>query len=187
VWRCVAPSSTQSTVTRAGVTRAVGVARAIAIRGGIPRTMLIFKLLHILSMFTMVTVFSGGELFAALAIRGRDVRALAWLQRLRMPLGIAAFGALVAGVIFGLLTALTGGLNFFDGWLIAAYVLSFCSSSMVPCMSRLCAGWATERWRQTPGSARSRRSRARWQPSTVRPCSLPSTRCCSPRSSRTWC
>jgi hypothetical protein len=27
--------------------------------------MLIFKLLHVLSMFTMVTVFSGGELFAA--------------------------------------------------------------------------------------------------------------------------
>jgi hypothetical protein len=85
--------------------------------------MLIFKLLHILSMFTMVTVFSGGELFAALAIRGRDVRALAWLQRLRMPLGIAAFGASVAGVVFGLLTALTGGLDFFDGWLVAAYVL----------------------------------------------------------------
>jgi hypothetical protein len=85
--------------------------------------MLIFKLLHVLSMFTMVTVFSGSELFAAVAIRGRDVHALAWLQRLRMPLGIAAFGALVAGVVFGLLTALTGGLDFFDGWLIAAYVL----------------------------------------------------------------
>ena len=87
--------------------------------------MLIFKALHILSMFTMVTIFSGGELFYALAIHGRDVRALAWLHRTEKRFGIAfvALGALVAGVIFGLLTAATGGLDFFDGWLIAAYLL----------------------------------------------------------------
>jgi uncharacterized membrane protein len=87
--------------------------------------MLIFKALHILSMFTMVTIFSGGELFYALAIQGRDVRALAWLHRTEKRFGIAyvALGALVAGVIFGLLTAATGGLDFFDGWLIAAYLL----------------------------------------------------------------
>jgi hypothetical protein len=30
---------------------------------------------------------------------------------------------LVAGVAFGLLTAATGGLDFFEGWLIAAYLL----------------------------------------------------------------
>ena len=83
----------------------------------------IFLALHILSMFTMVTLFIGGELFFALAIRGRDVHALAWLHRRRIPLGIAAFGALLAGVAFGLLTAATGGLDFFDGWLIAAYLL----------------------------------------------------------------
>ena len=85
----------------------------------------IFKALHILSMFTMVTIFSGGELFYALAIQGRDVRALAWLHRTEKRFGIAfvALGALVAGVIFGLLTAATGGLDFFDGWLIAAYLL----------------------------------------------------------------
>lgn len=85
--------------------------------------MLIFKALHILSMFTMVTVFSGGELFFFLAIRGRDVHALAWLQRMRIPFGVAAFGTLLAGVAFGLLTAATGGIDFFEGWLIAAYVL----------------------------------------------------------------
>lgn len=84
----------------------------------------IFKALHILSMFTMVTAFSGGELLYAMAIRGRDVHALAWVHRtLRIPFGIAALGGLVAGIAFGLLTAATGGLDFFDGWLIAAYVL----------------------------------------------------------------
>jgi uncharacterized membrane protein len=81
--------------------------------------------LHILSMVTMITLFSGGELFYVLATRGRDVRALAWLHRTakqtRFP--IVALGALVAGVAFGLLTAATGGLDFVDGWLIAAYVL----------------------------------------------------------------
>jgi hypothetical protein len=30
---------------------------------------------------------------------------------------------LIAGVLFGLLTAATGGFDFVDGWLIAAYVL----------------------------------------------------------------
>jgi hypothetical protein len=85
--------------------------------------MLIFKALHILSMFAMVAVFVGGELFYALAMRSRDVHALAWLHRIRRPIGAVAFGTLVAGVAFGLLTAATGGLDFFAGWLIAAYVL----------------------------------------------------------------
>jgi uncharacterized membrane protein len=83
----------------------------------------IFKALHILSMFTMVTLFSGGELFYALAIRARDVRVLAWLHRNSRLIAFTALGALIAGVVFGLLTAATGGLDFFAGWLIAAYLL----------------------------------------------------------------
>lgn len=85
----------------------------------------IFKALHIVSMFTMVTIFSGGELYYALAIQARDVRALAWLHRTekRFRIAFVGLGALVAGVIFGLLTAATGGLDFFDSWLIAAYLL----------------------------------------------------------------
>jgi len=87
--------------------------------------MLIFKALHILSMVTMVMLFSGGELYYAFAIRARNVRALAWLQSTERRNGIAFFalGALLSGILFGLLTAATGGLDFFDGWLIAAYVL----------------------------------------------------------------
>jgi hypothetical protein len=37
--------------------------------------------------------------------------------------GPASIAALVSGVVFGLLTAGTGGFDFLDGWLIAAYVL----------------------------------------------------------------
>jgi len=87
--------------------------------------MLIFKALHILSMFAMVTVEIGAEFLYAFAISRRDVPALATvhgvLQQSRA--GIVSVVALVSGVVFGLLTAATGGLDFFDGWLIAAYVL----------------------------------------------------------------
>jgi uncharacterized membrane protein len=87
--------------------------------------MLIFKALHILSMVTMVVSFIGGEFFYAIAIRRRDVHALAFVQRAvrQGRLAIVGLVALVAGILFGLLTAATGGLDFFAGWLIAAYVL----------------------------------------------------------------
>jgi len=87
--------------------------------------MLIFKALHILSMITMITIFSGGEFSYAFAIWRRDVRALASLHRMEKQSrsGIVGLVALLAGIAFGLLTAATGGLDFFEGWLIAAYVL----------------------------------------------------------------
>jgi uncharacterized membrane protein len=87
--------------------------------------MLIFKVLHILSMFTMVTVFLGGEFFYAFAVRRRDVRALATIHRLERQSGAGIVGTVVffLGLAFGLLAALTGGFEVLDGWLIAAYVL----------------------------------------------------------------
>jgi len=43
------------------------------------------------------------------------------LEQVRLgPISIAVF---ISGVVFGLLTALTGGFDFLAGWLIAAYVL----------------------------------------------------------------
>jgi uncharacterized membrane protein len=85
----------------------------------------IFKTLHILSMFAMVTIEIGSEFLYAFAISRRDVRALATVHRLleRARVGPASVVALVSGVVFGLLTAATGGFAFLDGWLIAAYVL----------------------------------------------------------------
>ena len=85
----------------------------------------IFKALHILSMFTMVAIFIGADIYYALAIQARNVRALAWVHRAetRFRLSFVALGALAAGIIFGLLAALTGGFDVLDGWLIVAYVL----------------------------------------------------------------
>lgn len=76
-------------------------------------------------MFAMVTVFLGGEVFYTLAYWRRDVRALAWVHRTEVQtrLPIVGLAFLLAGVVFGLLTAVTGGLDLFEGWLIAAYVL----------------------------------------------------------------
>ena len=92
--------------------------------------MLIFKVLHILLMFAAVTLLVGEHLFYAAAVWRRDVRALAAIRRLSVkPFYVAdgapvvAIGLLLAGVVFGLLTALTGEFDLLAGWLIAAYVL----------------------------------------------------------------
>jgi hypothetical protein len=91
----------------------------------------IFKVLHILSMFAAVTLLVGDHLLYAAAVWRRDVRALAAIRRLSVPplyttggAPVVAIGLLLAGIVFGLLTALTGGFDVLAGWLIAAYVLA---------------------------------------------------------------
>jgi len=103
--------------------------------------MLIFKLLHVLSMFTPVTLLEGVPTFMALAIWQRDVRGAAAVFRLARRPGNTMIGGvfLLAGIVFGLLTAATGGLDFFAGWLIAAYVLvaALILSNLLPAKRRL--------------------------------------------------
>jgi uncharacterized membrane-anchored protein YitT (DUF2179 family) len=87
--------------------------------------MLIFKALHILSMFSVVAMEIGAEFLFAFAIARRDVRALATVHRIleQARLGPISIALFLSGVVFGLLTALTGGFDFLAGWLIAAYIL----------------------------------------------------------------
>jgi hypothetical protein len=87
--------------------------------------MLIFKALHILSMFSVVAMEIGAEFLFAFAIARRDVRGLATVHRIleQARLGPISIAVFIAGIVFGLLTALTGGLDLLAGWLIAAYVL----------------------------------------------------------------
>jgi uncharacterized membrane protein len=87
--------------------------------------MLIFKALHILSMFSVVSMEIGAEFLFAFAIARRDVRGLATVHRIleQARLGYISIAVFLSGIVFGLLTALTGGFDFFAGWLIAAYVL----------------------------------------------------------------
>jgi len=87
--------------------------------------MLVFKLLHILSMVSAVTLLVGFEVFISLAIWRRDVHGMAAIFRLTRSPSPTVVGSalLLAGVVFGLLTAATGEFDFLDGWLIAAYLL----------------------------------------------------------------
>jgi Predicted integral membrane protein (DUF2269) len=87
--------------------------------------MLEWKTLHILSMITMITTFIGAEIFYAAAVWRRDVHALAFVQRTleRLGIGVIALGALLLGIVFGLLTAATGGFDYVAPWLVIAYVL----------------------------------------------------------------
>jgi uncharacterized membrane protein len=88
--------------------------------------MLIDKAPHILSTFAMLAIFLGGEFLYSYAVWRRDVRALAWVYGLlekRIHLPFFGLGFLAAGMVFGLLTLQTGGFDFVEGWLIAAYLL----------------------------------------------------------------
>ena len=85
--------------------------------------MLIFKALHIVSMFGGTTLLVAEALLYARAIRRGDVSGLAAVRRLMGGRPVAGAAFLMAGVVFGILTALTGGFDFLAGWLIAAYVL----------------------------------------------------------------
>jgi len=85
----------------------------------------IFKALHILAMFSVVTIEIGAEFLYAFTISRRDVRGLATVHRIveQARLGNIGIAVFISGIAFGVLTALTGGLDLFAGWLIAAYAL----------------------------------------------------------------
>jgi len=84
---------------------------------------LIFKALHILTMFGAVTFLVSEAVFAAVAIWRGDVAALAAIRRFTGRRPVVGALLFLAGIGFGLLAVATGGFDFFEGWLIAAYVL----------------------------------------------------------------
>ncbi len=90
--------------------------------------MLILKFLHIAFMFTGVAVGLGGGGVVDLIARSRDVRtirsAFGVMTRLQ-PVIPTSFGL---GVLFGLATAWTEGLDFLRPWLLIAYVLVIAAS-----------------------------------------------------------
>jgi Mn2+/Fe2+ NRAMP family transporter len=84
--------------------------------------MLLFKALHILSMFAAVTFLVGEALLYGRAIWRRDVAGLAAARRMLGPRPLIGVAFLVAGIVFGALAAVTGAIDLLEGWLIAAYV-----------------------------------------------------------------
>jgi uncharacterized membrane protein len=81
------------------------------------------KFLHVLSMFTAVSIFVGGELYGASIERSRDVRAIRGFYRSEKKLEPIAIGIVVLGAVLGLITAIKGHLDLTQTWLILGYVL----------------------------------------------------------------
>jgi hypothetical protein len=85
--------------------------------------MLILKFLHIVSMFSGVTLAVGSLVFLDLVARTRDVDAYRRLDAIVQRTDMAAVALFLAGIAFGFLTAITGGFDLTASWLILAYVL----------------------------------------------------------------
>jgi hypothetical protein len=85
--------------------------------------LLLFKFLHIGFMFMAVTVALGPELLLRGIGRSGNVGAIRTGYSLADRLGRAIPALFGIGLVFGLLTAWTQGLNFLAPWLIIAYVL----------------------------------------------------------------
>jgi hypothetical protein len=85
---------------------------------------LILKFLHILSMFSGVTLALGGAVFLHLVAHAGDVAAYRRLDALAQRTDVVAITLFLGGIVFGILTALTGGMDLTAGWLILAYILA---------------------------------------------------------------
>jgi uncharacterized membrane protein len=85
--------------------------------------MLYLKFLHILSMFTAVSMFVGGEFYLSSMERSGDVRAIRRAYQAGKKLDGIGVAAAILGAVLGIVTALAGELDLTQTWLILAYVL----------------------------------------------------------------
>ena len=85
--------------------------------------MVVWKVLHILSMFLGVTLLFAYEVVFHRAVHRGNREAIAALAGQRALVDNTGIGLVMAGIVFGLLTAWTGNFGFTAPWLIIAYVL----------------------------------------------------------------
>lgn len=84
---------------------------------------IIFKYLHVVSMFFFVAMAFSGEIVTRRVADSRDVGAIrTTVSRIKVLSGPVAGGFLVAGLVFGVIAALTGQISLLAPWLILAYV-----------------------------------------------------------------
>jgi hypothetical protein len=84
---------------------------------------LIFKFLHIASMFAAVTLVFGSIVFADLLARRGDAATYLRLDAIVQRTDLVAVGLFLAGLAFGFATALLGGIDLTASWLLLAYIL----------------------------------------------------------------
>ena len=82
----------------------------------------IFKYLHIASMFYAVALAVSGELVVRRVADTLDARAIATTVDRVRSLGNVATALFLAGAVFGVIAALTGQINPFAPWLLLTYV-----------------------------------------------------------------
>jgi hypothetical protein len=85
--------------------------------------MTVWKVLHVVTMFSAVTLLVGGSVSFDVLARTRDPAALARFWSVQEPLTNVGVGLIVAGIVFGLVTAIVGPFDLTQPWLIIAYVL----------------------------------------------------------------
>jgi hypothetical protein len=98
---------------------------------------LLFKFLHIATMFSAVTALVGTSLIFELALHRGDVPSIRSVWKLVSPTESVGVILVIGGIVFGLLTALTLGLDFFAPWLLIAYVLTVILFILGPIESRM--------------------------------------------------
>ncbi|HVM29755.1 MAG TPA: DUF2269 family protein [Candidatus Limnocylindrales bacterium] len=85
--------------------------------------MLVFKFLHIATMFGAVTLLMGSIVFLDVIARRGDVAAYLRLDAIVQRTDLVGVVLFIAGIIFGLLAAIMGAFDLTAGWLLIAYVL----------------------------------------------------------------
>ena len=88
-----------------------------------PMAFTLFKFLHILAMFMAVAAATIPEVVLHWVGQSGDVRAIRVFSGIAERVGKALSILFVGGAILGLLAAATGSLDFFQPWLIAAYIV----------------------------------------------------------------
>lgn len=83
----------------------------------------LFKFLHILTMFAAVAGATIPEVVLHWVAGSGDVRAIRVVAGIAERIGKMLPIFFVGGAVFGLLAAATGSLDFFQPWLIGAYVV----------------------------------------------------------------
>jgi hypothetical protein len=83
-----------------------------------------WKFAHIAAMFAAVSIFVGQGMLEGAVARSGDVRALRRVLAAEDAFTPIGGGIFLLGIAFGVVTALTGGLDLTEPWLIAGYVLT---------------------------------------------------------------
>jgi hypothetical protein len=85
--------------------------------------MLIWKLIHVVSMFGVITLWVGAWVIWDLVARTGDRAALRRVDQVSQRTGQVGFGLLLVGIAAGFATAIAGGFNLTAPWLLIAYAV----------------------------------------------------------------